>query len=229
MRRQEPTPLKVGVTALVRAMQEAAPIDAEEDTPERKRYPLITRPPKLLSSLPEKPEFLLPRQEDAALQRGVCTHLLLSTVDIDFARRAITEGNVIEFLEAHRENLRLSGKFSIEEASVADVRMAARFLTSEEGRNMLNSKEIRREWPFNLRITQPIQTMVQGVIDLCYLEEDEWVLVDFKTDYVKDESELWERYRLQLDLYRQALEKSTGRKVRRCGLFSLRLGKLITG
>ncbi|MBR4069468.1 MAG: helicase-exonuclease AddAB subunit AddA [Clostridia bacterium] len=229
LRRQEPTPLKVGVTALVRAMQEAAPIDAEEDTPERKRYPLITRPPKLLSSLPEKPEFLLPRQEDAALQRGVCTHLLLSTVDIDFARRAITEGNVIEFLEAHRENLRLSGKFSIEEASVADVRMAARFLTSEEGRNMLNSKEIRREWPFNLRITQPIQTMVQGVIDLCYLEEDEWVLVDFKTDYVKDESELWERYRLQLDLYRQALEKSTGRKVRRCGLFSLRLGKLITG
>ena len=229
LRRQEPTPLKVGVTALVRAMQEASPIDGEEDTPERKRYPLITRPPRLLSSLPEKPEFLLPRQEDVALQRGVCTHLLLSTVDIDFARRAVTEGNVIEFLEAHRENLRLSGKFTVQEASVADVRMAARFLAGEEGRKLLCSKEIRREWPFNLRITQPIETMVQGVIDLCYLEEDEWVLIDFKTDYVKDESELWERYRLQLELYRQALEKSTGRKVRRMGLFSLRLGKLITG
>ena len=112
---------------------------------------------------------------------------------------------------------------------MADVKMAARFLTSEEGRNMLHSKEIRREWPFNLRITQPIQTMVQGVIDLCYLEEEEWVLIDFKTDYVKDPSELWQRYEMQLNFYRQALEAATGRKVRRCGLYSLRLGQLITG
>ena len=112
---------------------------------------------------------------------------------------------------------------------MADVKMAARFLTSEEGRNMLNSKEIRREWPFNLRITQPIQTMVQGVIDLCYLEEEEWVLIDFKTDYVKDPHELWQRYEMQLNFYRQALESATGRKVRRCGLYSLRLGQLITG
>ena len=229
IRPQQPVPLKVGVTALCRAMQEQLPIDEEEDTPERKRYPLLNRPPKLLSSLPEKPEFLLPRQEDAALQRGVCTHLLLSTISIDAARASLTEGNVIDFLEAHRENLRLSGRFSIQEASVADVKMAASFLTSEEGRNMLCSKEIRREWPFNLRITQPIQTMVQGVIDLCYLEEDEWVLIDFKTDYVKDPQELWQRYRMQLRLYRQALEVATGRKVRRCGLYSLRLGQFITG
>lgn len=223
------TPLKVGVTALVRAMQEQQPIDPEEDTPERKRYPLLTRPPRLLSSLPEKPEFLAPRQEDTALQRGVCTHMLLSTVDIGFAAQAVTEGNVIDFLERHRENLRLSGKFSIQEASVADVRMAARFLMSEEGRKMLCSKEIRREWPFNLRITHPMETMVQGVIDLCYLEEEEWVLIDFKTDWVNSDEELWQRYRLQLDLYRQALEKATGRRVRRCGLYSLRLGRLITG
>lgn len=229
LRPVQPAPLKVGVTALVRAMQEQTDIDPEEDTPERKRYPLLNRPPKLLSSLPEKPEFLAPRQEDAALQRGVCTHMLLSTVDIDFARQAITEGNVIEFLEHHRENLRLSGKFSIEEASVADVRMAARFLSSEEGRNMLRSKEIRREWPFNLKITSPIRTMVQGVIDLCYLEEEEWVLIDFKTDWVNSEQELWDRYRMQLRIYRDALVKATGRPVRRCGLYSLRLGKLISG
>jgi len=229
IRPMEPVPLKVGVTALCRAMQEATPIDPEEDTPERKRYPLLTRQPKLLSSLPEKPEFLLPRQEDAALQRGVCTHMLLSTVSIDFARRALTEGNVINFLKAHRENLRLSGRFTIQEASSADVGMAARFLTSEEGRKMLHSKEIRREWPFNLRITQPIRTMVQGVIDLCYLEEEEWVLIDFKTDYVTSKEELWDRYQMQLDFYRLALEKATGRKVRRWGLYSLRLGEMVTG
>ena len=225
----EPVPLKVGVTALCRAIQEAQPIDPEEDTPERKRYPLLTRQPRLLSTLPEKPEFLLPRQEDSALQRGVCTHMLLSTVPLDFAHHALTEGNVIDFLRQHRENLRLSGRFTIQEASVADVHLAARFLTSEEGRKMLHSKEIHREWPFNLRITQPIRTMVQGVIDLCYLEEDEWVLIDFKTDYVTSREELWNRYRMQLNFYRQALEKSTGRKVRRWGLFSLRLGEMIMG
>ena len=229
LRRLEQVPLKVGVTALCRAMAESEPIDPEEDTPERKRYPLMTRQPRLLSSLPDKPDFLQPRQEDAALQRGVCTHLLLSTVSLDAARQAVTEGNVIDFLEAHRENLRLKGQFTIQEAAVADVPLAARFLTSEEGRKMLCSKEIRREWPFNLRITDPIPTMVQGVIDLCYLEEEEWVLIDFKTDYVKDPEELWQRYRLQVGFYRQVLEKATGRKVRRWGLYSLRLGRLVTG
>ncbi len=229
LRAVEQTPLKVGVTALCRAMAEAQPIEPEEDTPERKRYPLMTRQPRLLSSLPEKPDFLQPRQEDEALQRGVCTHLLLSTVSLEGAARAVTEGNVIDFLETHRENLRLKGQFTIQEASVADVRMAARFLTSEEGRNMLCSKEIRREWPFNLRIREPIATMVQGVIDLCYLEEEEWVLIDFKTDYVVSPEELWQRYRMQVGFYRQALEKATGRKVRRWGLYSLRLGKLVTG
>ena len=112
---------------------------------------------------------------------------------------------------------------------MADVKMAARFLMSEEGRKMLSSKEIRREWPFNLRIHQPMETMLQGVIDLCYLEEEEWVLIDFKTDYVENPDDLWQRYRMQLGFYRQALEKATGRKVRWCGLYSLRLGQLITG
>ena len=223
------TPLKVGVTALCRAIAESASIDPEEDTPERKRYPLMTRQPRLLSSLPDKPDFLQHRQEDTALQRGVCTHLLLSTVSLDAARQAVTEKNVIDFLETHRENLRLKGQFTIQEASVADVAMAARFLNSEEGRKMLCSKEIRREWPFNLRITEPIRTMVQGVIDLCYLEEGEWVLIDFKTDYVKEPEELWQRYRLQVGFYRQALEKATGRNVRRWGLYSLRLGQMVTG
>ncbi len=225
----EPTPLKIGVTALCRALQENSQPEDEEETAERKRYPLLHRQPKLLSSLPEKPEFLQSRPEDASLQRGVCTHLLLSTVSIEGLSQSLTEGNVIDFLEAHRENLRLSGRFSIQEASVADVTMAARFLTSEEGRKMLCSKEIRREWPFNLKIAHPMDTIVQGVIDLCYLEEEEWVLIDFKTDYVKDPQELWQRYRLQLSFYRSALEKATGRKVRRCGLYSLRLGSLITG
>ncbi len=229
LRPHAPVPLKVGVTALCRAIQEKSPIDPEEDTPERKRYPLITRPPRLLSSLPEKPSFLMPTAEDAALQRGVCTHLLLSTVSLAGARQAITDGDVIAFLEAHRENLRLTGRMTIQEASVADVHMAARFLMSEEGRKALHSNEIHREWPFNLRIHEPMETMVQGVIDWCYLDENEWVLIDFKTDAVTDTAQLWDRYRMQLSFYRQALEAATGRKVKTCGLFSLRLGQLITG
>ena len=68
---------------------------------------------------------------------------------------------------------------------------------------------------------------LQGVIDV-WLEEDESItLLDYKTDYVLDETELIRRYAIQLKLYRNALEQMTGRSVGRSILYSFRLGREI--
>lgn len=48
---------------------------------------------------------------------------------------------------------------------------------------------------------------IQGVIDALFDEEDGLVLLDYKTDWVDDGTELIERYKVQLDLYAEAVER----------------------
>ena len=57
--------------------------------------------------------------------------------------------------------------------------------------------------------------LVQGIIDLYYIDKNgKLVLVDYKTDYVEagKENELVEKYKEQLYLYKDALEKALNRK-----------------
>ena len=68
--------------------------------------------------------------------------------------------------------------------------------------------------------------LLQGVIDLCFIENDEWVLCDYKTDRAEAD-ELRDRYSDQLRLYRDALEAITDRPVKECFLYSLYLQKAI--
>ena len=59
------------------------------------------------------------------------------------------------------------------------------------------------------------RVLLQGVVDLCFMEGDGYVLLDYKTDRVEGDPGLWaERHRRQVELYAQALEQLTGRPVR---------------
>ena len=72
------------------------------------------------------------------------------------------------------------------------------------------------------------EILIQGIIDLFYInEQDELILVDYKTDYVKDEEELLEKYNKQLELYEMALEQSLNKKVSKIYIYSTHLNKEI--
>ena len=51
--------------------------------------------------------------------------------------------------------------------------------------------------------------------------------MDYKTDYIEEESQLVERYKTQLDLYRQALEQALDKKVAKTYIYSTCLEKEI--
>ena len=53
-------------------------------------------------------------------------------------------------------------------------------------------------------------------------KNDELVLVDYKTDYVQkdEEQKLIDKYKEQLNLYKEALENSLGRKVNKVLIYS---------
>lgn len=71
--------------------------------------------------------------------------------------------------------------------------------------------------------------LIQGIIDAWFEDEDGAVLVDYKTDRIREgeETVLLDRYRLQLIYYRRALEQITGKTVRQAFLYSLALQKEI--
>ena len=69
------------------------------------------------------------------------------------------------------------------------------------------------------------EVLLQGIIDAFIVEDDGIILVDYKTDRVKNEEELRERYRKQIMLYSDALEAILGKKVKRRVLSSFYLGK----
>jgi ATP-dependent helicase/nuclease subunit A len=65
---------------------------------------------------------------------------------------------------------------------------------------------VYREYPFSLDL--PDRRLLEGVVDLCFVENGAWVVVDFKTDAdVEDHRRQYER---QLRWYVYALRELTG-------------------
>ena len=69
--------------------------------------------------------------------------------------------------------------------------------------------------------------MVQGIIDACFEEEGELVLVDYKTDSVQENVKevLTKRYKTQLDYYEQALCQVTGKTVKERMIYAFTNGE----
>ena len=69
--------------------------------------------------------------------------------------------------------------------------------------------------------------LVQGIIDAYFVENEELVVVDYKTDYVPQEEALVTRYRAQLEYYSKALSRLTGRQVKERKIYSFALHREI--
>lgn len=101
---------------------------------------------------------------------------------------------------------------------------------------MLSSPEVHREWPFDLLVADhgltdangiPLvgSVLLQGIIDCAFLQDDQWVLVDYKTDHFTDPAAFTAHHRPQLTRYAQALRTLTGRPVKEMWLFALSYGQ----
>ena len=70
--------------------------------------------------------------------------------------------------------------------------------------------------------------IIQGAVDLAFVEDGKLVIVDYKTDRVKDITKLAGLYKKQLYLYKSAMEQSEELTVKECILCSIHLGTYIT-
>ena len=135
------------------------------------------------------------------------------------------------------DGLVTKGTFTEEERNLLSDTSLYKFFSSDLGKRLINAKRIEREMPFSMlfegkRVYDTLEDgenlFLQGIIDTAFEEDGEWVLVDYKTDRVKSGEDLIKRYKIQMDLYKEALQRLTGMPVKACYIYSFRLHDAIS-
>ncbi len=157
---------------------------------------------------------------------GTATHRFLQFCDFSECRKSV---------EAEICRLVNNGRLSEKQGECVDRTSIDCFVNSEILIRAEKSRGIFREKQFTMSksVTEldgsipsefaDEKTVIIGKIDLLFIEDDGAVIVDYKTDNIRNISELSERYREQMRLYSEALKKSMDIRVKECILYSLKL------
>ena len=138
-----------------------------------------------------------------------------------------------EFLQRETASLRLTEEYA-QAVSLPKIR---HFLEQELAYRMWRAFEqglLHREQPFVLgidakRLDQDLpegeKVLIQGIIDVFFIENGEIVLLDYKTDVIDSLQALWNRYSVQIQYYEEALTKLLQLPVKERILYSFYLEK----
>lgn len=174
----------------------------------------------------EKPAFM-GKQSFTPAQRGTLTHLFMEKCDFHSAKQSV---------DSEIERLTAEGIFTPEQAGAINIKSLEKFFNSDLYKRMVNATSVSREQQFTVSVPAPFfekelqtdeQVVVQGKIDCFFTENGEAVIVDYKTDYVKSPDELKQRYSMQMQIYKQAVEQFTDFKVKEVLLYSFALDEAV--
>lgn len=164
--------------------------------------------------------------------RGVILHTVMQHLDLARVGSAADLDEQINSLVDREVML-------AEEAALVDQTIILDFFASPLGQRVLAAQKVEREVPFNLlhdaaQVFPDLppdreQLLLQGVIDLYFQEGEELVLVDYKSDRVtpSNRDALIDGYRVQIELYKNALEKILGRVVKASYLYLFDTGEAV--
>ncbi len=184
------------------------------------------------------PKFIQERKGLTPAERGTAVHFVMKKIDLNRV-------SSVKEIEEQLQEL-FDGEFLLkEELKAINPYKILNFFKSNLGTKMLELNEIGKkiyiEVPFyteisSLEIDNTLddkykyeKVRLQGIIDCFFEYNEDLILLDYKTDYVKDgdEDALKEKYKKQLDYYSDAIFKMTGKKVKYKYLYSFSLEKEI--
>lgn len=218
-------PVKVSVSELKKQHMEEE--DALQIFQETEIQPVI---PEFIKEETEKTKGM------AGAARGTAYHAFMERIDLNRCENEDQVRNQITF--AKEKNFLTEA-----EAKCLEPADFVQYASSQIGQRMCRAQEqgfLKREQPFVFGITadalnsqwsEEETILVQGIIDAYFYEDDEIVLVDYKTDRVSRTDggeELVKRYRVQLEQYAQALEQLTGKRVKEKIIYSFTLNQEIS-
>lgn len=204
-----------------RAMRELAAKEEEDVTP------------KFLEevSTPYVPAFMEGKAEvNQGALRGTAMHRLMECYD--FTKMPDCSDEFAENIKKQLTGLVQMGKVSEDMQKLIRIPSVELFLKSQLAPRMKAAAirdDLFREKPFVMGNHEMEEEMVliQGIIDVFWVEEDGIVLLDYKTDRVDNATRLRDMYKEQLDLYAEALERIFPLPVKEKYLYSFRLNQAI--
>jgi len=221
--RAEHAPLKTSVTTIAHHGKARSEADSEETVEDKRKAEESIRTFRLASEAP-KPAFMEEEQErPEAVNIGTATHRFLRLVNLEELRKEGADtGQVIR---AEIKRMRAESILTEDEAKLIRVDGVVSWFRSGLGKRMLAGREIKREASFTMRIDPRGPTMVQGIIDCAFREDDGWILIDYKTDSDTAPEHFIPKHEMQMNWYREALERLTHVKVKEMWLYALRAGE----
>ena len=218
------SPLKTSVSSLLRMQQPVLPVQfappEEEETVEDKRQSEL--PSFLLGSVAPRPAFM-EKEKTTAVDIGSITHRFLRLADLS-AFRGKEVSLYSQIVKDELARMRAQTILTEAEADAVYQKGAADFFRSPLGQKLIMAQEVHREWPFTLKIRPDSPTMVQGIIDAAFLEDGQWILMDYKTDRDTRPEVFIPRHEKQMNWYRIAVERLSPYPVKEMWLFALRAG-----
>nr|WP_131045459.1 helicase-exonuclease AddAB subunit AddA [Clostridioides difficile] len=168
------------------------------------------------------------REKISGTERGTIVHLVMEVLDL----KNVSSVNDIK---SQIRGFVSKGIITEKQASIVNPYKIYKFFASNIGKRMLNAEIINREISIYAQVNMKDiyiyeklinnddkklydneSVMLRGIVDAYFEEDNQIVLVDYKTDFVNEENinQIIEKYKKQLDLYADIIETLTGKSVK---------------
>lgn len=182
------------------------------------------------TALPARPRFIQKEGKLTAAEFGTVMHSVMQHLDL--AGDVTPTGLAAQIASLTERDILLPA-----EAVAVDCQRVHSFLSSSLGQRLCRSSWLKRELAFSRVV--PAERFypelagagegifVQGIIDLLFWDEDGLVLIDYKTDRVRDGRELIDKYAMQLRLYAEAVQGILQKPVKEIYLYVFSTGEIV--
>ncbi len=193
----------------------------------------LSHPDREMDSRLAVPAFLKEPQSSKSrvlrgASRGTAVHKMMQYMDFSKAQHDP---------EAALHQMQEEGYLTALEAETLTIEQLRGFFASDLFQRIAVSPDVRKEEQIFVKIGElalpedsdlyrkyvDTDGIMIGTMDLLFREGDGWILVDYKTDYVKTPEELTKKYSIQLALYQKAAEWILGEPVSEAYIYSFTL------
>ncbi|HBG7262872.1 TPA: helicase-exonuclease AddAB subunit AddA [Clostridioides difficile] len=168
------------------------------------------------------------REKISGTEIGTIVHLVMEVLDL----KNVSSVNDIK---SQIRGFVSKGIITEKQVSIVNPYKIYKFFASNIGKRMLNAEFINREKSIYAQVNMKDiyiyeklinnddkklynneSVMLRGIVDAYFEEDNQIVLVDYKTDFVNEENinQIIEKYKKQLDLYADIIETLTGKSVK---------------
>ena len=178
-----------------------------------------------------KHQFKAPRRgRKTGAEAGTATHAAMQYIRYDQCTDA--DGVANELQRLVEEN-----HITAEQAKLIDCEQIAAFFKTDIGKRLQKHEHVLREFKFSILEDAANydpslageEILLQGVVDCAMVDEDGITVIDFKTDYVTEETlqDKATQYRPQVMAYAGAMSRIYQLPVKQSWLYFFRLGRFV--